>query len=137
MEFRKRIILDIFFVWKDITKKVCMSIVIQFWSICFYMYSNWEYNKILYTFQNQPGFHTSCIRFVVPKHDKKNRSRNTMDIGEKCYGYLMTFGIYEYVSGKTQSKRHIDITYMGPRDIPGSYTSRSLTFLVFVCSDSF
>ena len=88
-----------------------MSTIIRFWSICFYLYSNWEYNKILYKFQNQLSFHTSCIRFVVPKHDEKNCNRNTMDIGEKCYGYLMTFGIYEYVSGKKQSKRHVDITY--------------------------
>ena len=121
----------------QVTERYVYRQLLGFQSLDFHLYSNREYNKILYKFQNQLSFHTSCICFVMPKHDKKNRSRNTTDCGEKCYGYLMTFGIYEYVSGKRQSKRHVDITYMGPRDIPGSYTSQSLMFLVFVCSGSF
>ena len=41
----------------------------------------------------------------MAKHDKKNRARVIADKSEKCYAYLMTFGTYEYVSGKKQSKQ--------------------------------
>ena len=42
----------------------------------------------------------------MSKHNKKNSKKDIIaDNSEKCYAYLMTFGTYEYVSGKKQSKQ--------------------------------